>query len=391
MTVSSVLRLAAGDSVRFNVDLSNGDGLSSLTYQLQSADGRDVGPEVFVAGVGPASDGQQVDSFDAAALTGGGFVMVFDGRPPFFGASEALTAIVKSPQGDAFYQMPLGVRFGDATTISNPDVISLSGDGFAILYEQHDGAEVAQHLALPTQGTFLDIALPGAPVSLSTADGNLALKFASGSMVLAGGGARSTLTGGSGSDTIFAGAQGDVIRAGEGGDSIQGSSAFDDINGNQGNDVIDGGSGGGDWLLGGQGDDLIRAHAGSNILCGTVGNDSLNGGSGDEVLRGGQDNDQVSGGAGSDWLSGDRGSDTLTGGSGADTFHSFGSAGLDVINDFNAAEGDRIHLDPGSSFAIEQSGPDAVIRIGLAADGDGLVILRNVQLDALPPGFIFMG
>jgi serralysin len=93
----------------------------------------------------------------------------------------------------------------------------------------------------------------------------------------------------------------------------------------------------------------------------------------------------LSGGGGDDWLSGDRGSDTITGGAGADIFHSFSGAGLDVVTDFNAAEGDRVQLDPGTSYHLAQQGADTIVDMG---NGDEMV-LRNVQLASLPQGWIF--
>lgn len=95
----------------------------------------------------------------------------------------------------------------------------------------------------------------------------------------------------------------------------------------------------------------------------------------------------IAGGAGNDWLSGDRGDDTLTGGTGADIFHSFAGAGVDRILDFNAADGDRVQLDPGIGWTVSQSGADVVVEIA----GGGQVVLANTQLSALPPGWIFAG
>lgn len=64
--------------------------------------------------------------------------------------------------------------------------------------------------------------------------------------------------------------------------------------------------------------------------------------------------DYVFGGFGNDVLYGDEGNDTERGGPGADVFQSFGDAGLDRVLDFNAGEGDRVRLDPGSSYAVSQ-------------------------------------
>ena len=133
------------------------------------------------------------------------------------------------------------------------------------------------------------------------------------------------------------------------------------------------------------GTDQITAQASDNILYGNLGSDTLNGGTGNDLIRGGQGDDVLQSGAGNDWMSGDRGSDTLTGGAGADTFHAFSGAGMDVVTDFNSAEGDRVQLDAGTTWHASQSGADVLIDMG---NGDEM-ILRNVTLSALPSGWIF--
>ncbi|HLZ77356.1 hypothetical protein [Phenylobacterium sp.] len=208
-----------------------------------------------------------------------------------------------------------------------------------------------------------------------------------GNDLMIGGGTLSTFDGGTGDDTIQAGtATQTYLRGGDGDDSIVGGVGFDDINGNKGNDTIDGGAGpGGDWLVGGQGDDLITAHAGQNLLYGNLGNDTLHGGNGGDVLRGGQGDDVIVGGSGNDFVSGDRGNDTLSGGAGADIFHTSQDAGIDRVLDFHLSEGDRVQLDPGTTFTISQVGADTVIDLGNGNE----MILVGVQMSTLTPGWIF--
>jgi serralysin len=202
---------------------------------------------------------------------------------------------------------------------------------------------------------------------------------------LAGGGGDDTIMGGQGNDTISDPSGTHYLRGGDGDDSILGGSGFDDINGNAGADTIDGASGGDDWLVGGKDNDLIIAHAGQNILYGNLGADTLIAGSGGDLLRGGQGDDSIAGGAGNDWISGDRGNDTLSGGAGADTFHSFSGAGIDRVLDFNPGEGDRVQLDAGTAYSVNQVGADTVIDMG---GGDQLVLV-GVQKAALSGGWIF--
>jgi Ca2+-binding RTX toxin-like protein len=200
-----------------------------------------------------------------------------------------------------------------------------------------------------------------------------------------------TLAGGSimaggGNDTIVADNAQNYLRGEDGDDSIAGGSGFDDINGNMGADTIDGGLGD-DWVVGGKGDDQQFGYDGDDIVLGNLGNDTLDGGFGADVVRGGQGDDVLFGGPGADYVSGDRGNDTETGGSGADNFHSFSGAGVDRVLDFSLAQGDRVMLDPGTTFTVSQVGADTVIDMG---NGDQLILV-GVQAASLPPGAIFLG
>jgi serralysin len=204
--------------------------------------------------------------------------------------------------------------------------------------------------------------------------------------VLQGMGGDDTIMAGAGNDTIDGGAGTSYLRGEDGDDSITGGSGFDDINGNAGNDT-EHGNGGDDWVVGGKDNDVLFGDAGNDIVWGNLGNDTLDGGDGNDQVRGGQGDDSVSGGAGDDYISGDRGNDTETGGAGADIFHSFSGAGIDKVLDFHAAEGDRVMLDPGTSYTVSQVGADTVVDMG----GGDQVILVGVQLSSLPNGWIFTG
>ena len=91
--------------------------------------------------------------------------------------------------------------------------------------------------------------------------------------------------------------------------------------------------------------------------------------------------------SGNDWISGDRGNDTLTGGFGADTFNTFGDAGIDRVLDFSRAEGDRVRLDPGSTYTVSQVGFDTVINV----TGGAQLILMGVSASSLTGDWIFVG
>jgi Ca2+-binding RTX toxin-like protein len=208
-----------------------------------------------------------------------------------------------------------------------------------------------------------------------------------------------TIRGIGGSDTIYGGAGDDNINGGEfgagpttatylrgddGNDQVFGSQGFDDINGNAGNDTCDGGAGD-DWVVGGKDNDSLSGSAGADLVYGNLGNDTCDGGDGNDIVRGGQQDDVINGGAGDDFLSGDRGGDRMTGGAGADIFHTFGTADLDVVTDFNRAQGDRVQLDPGTQYTATQQGAD----VHIVMVGGGEMVLLNVQLSSLSAGWIF--
>jgi serralysin len=210
-------------------------------------------------------------------------------------------------------------------------------------------------------------------------------KGGTGADQITGNDASNALYGGGGADTLDGGSAGrDFLRGEDGDDSIAGGTEFDDLHGNRGNDTIAGGADG-DWVVGGQENDLLMGDDGDDIVYGNLGDDVLYGGLGADLVRGGQGTDVVRGEAGDDWLSGDRGSDTVSGGAGADIFHGSQDAGLDRILDFNAAEGDRVQLDPGTTYSLRQSGADTVVDMG----GGHQMVLVGVQLSGLQPGWIF--
>lgn len=346
MITSSFLTLADGNEVRFDFSPP-----SKLDFQLLDPTGHALAPEVSVVGEQLAIDViPQLDAFGASALTGGGFVVAYEERHSIVGAgfqSETLKTAVFDAHGhfQGSFALPAG-SFPAGTTISGPGVFSLSGDAFAVAFDRQDGAAVSHHLALSGPGGLTDLTLSGAATSVQNSNGVLTLGFADGTHVVAGG---------DGADMLKAGPKGDLIRAGGGNDSVQGGAGADDINGNGGDDLIQGGVGA-------------------------------------EILRGGQGNDSISGGAGNDFISGDRGDDTLSGGAGADLFHGSLDSGRDVITDFNAAEGDHIQLDAGTPFTVSQAGSDVIIHLGVNHDVfTGEIILKNVQLSSLPPGFITLG
>jgi Ca2+-binding RTX toxin-like protein len=194
----------------------------------------------------------------------------------------------------------------------------------------------------------------------------------------------SRVEGGQVNDTILGGGGEDYLRGAGGDDYIVGGAAFDDLHGNMGNDTVAGGLGD-DWVVGGKDQDVLFGDEGRDIVLGNIGDDTLDGGSDFDIVRGGLGEDVLRGGDGRDYLSGDRGDDTVEGGAGADFFHGSQDAGIDRVIDFNILEGDRVMLDPGTTFTVSQQGADVVIHMGVGHR----MVLVGVDLGALPPGAIF--
>jgi Ca2+-binding RTX toxin-like protein len=193
---------------------------------------------------------------------------------------------------------------------------------------------------------------------------------------------------GPGNDSFFGenGVQNGLVSGGLGNDLLRGGASRDSLQGNQGDDTLHGGDGD-DIVVGGKDDDQQFGEGGDDIVWGNLGNDTLDGGDGNDQVRGGQGDDVVRGGAGNDYVSGDRGADTITGGAGADLFHSFSGAGIDRVLDFSVTEGDRVMLDPGTTYSVSQVGADTVVDMG---NGDQ-VILVGVSMSSLTAGSIFLG
>jgi len=227
-------------------------------------------------------------------------------------------------------------------------------------------------------------AAPASPQGLNGDGGHNYLQGGDAGETIDGGPGNDTLMGGGGDDHLRGGPGVNYLRGESGNDIIEGGDEFDDAHGNEGNDTVHG-RGGDDWVVGGKDQDRLYGDDGDDVVLGNMGNDTVEGGSGNDVVRGGQGDDLVYGQDGDDWLSGDRGADTLWGGSGADTFHAFADSGVDRVMDFNAGEGDRVFLLPGTSYNAWQSGTDTIVDMG----GGNQLVLVNVNLGGLPPGWIF--
>jgi Ca2+-binding RTX toxin-like protein len=115
--------------------------------------------------------------------------------------------------------------------------------------------------------------------------------------------------------------------------AIKGTDEDDYIDALEGNDLVFA-KGGNDYVDGWTGNDYLGGEYGNDTLLGWEGDDTLYGEFGDDLLNGEADNDFLWGGGGTD---------TLIGGSGADEFYFYSPGeGIDIIQDFNFLEGDKI-------------------------------------------------
>lgn len=228
--------------------------------------------------------------------------------------------------------------------------------------------------------------------------GNDRLEGGSHDDILHGNAGDDVLLGGTGVDRLYGGVGNDSLVGGRQDDWLYGQGDDDVLRGGDGDDILDGGLGidtasyidaaagvtvsllittrqdtigqGRDLLrnienlTGGQFADTLTGNTGVNRLIGMDGNDRLVGMSGDDRLEGGSGNDHLVGGAGRDVLIGGDGADLFIFGPG----HLAGTtaATADLIIDFNAGQGDRLHL-RGIDANAGTAADDAFTFIGTAA------------------------
>ena len=240
-------------------------------------------------------------------------------------------------------------------------------------------------MAKPTPRPALHIASDG-PDNLTGTTGNDSLDGGLGNDTIHGDAGHDTLLGGDDADWLFGEAGTDSLVGGLGNDTLVGGGGSDIAYGGDGNDVIEAawlgpdatgivnhlfGGNGDDTIAGGDGNDREYGQADQDNLLGYNGNDTLDGGAGIDILTGGAGDDSLIGGLDRDILNADAGNDTLDGGAGNDDFNfstsgtarATGGTGADRyflslaagmgarlatpvrITDFNAGEGDRLHVD----------------------------------------------
>ena len=333
-----------------------------------------VGPEVVTEDLGTrGTTGVFVLGVAYSDTSGDDFYSLGEGRAGL-SVSMAGTTVAGFDTG--------GYALNSAATGAQTAVFTGAGlaSPVSVAMNLANGANVKIDIVSGTElKTSTSVSVSG-PISKIEAIGVQGLSL-SGSGLSAG---QQTIQGGIGADTIAGGSGQTYLRGGDGGDVITGGSGFDDANGNMGADTIHGNAGD-DYSVGGKDNDVLFGDAGNDIVWGNLGADTCDGGDGNDQCRGGQGDDSVTGGAGNDFISGDRGNDTVAGGAGADIFHTSQDAGIDRVLDFNLAEGDRVQVDPGTTFAVSQQGADTVIDLG----SGNQMILVGVSMSTLTGTWIF--
>ena len=209
----------------------------------------------------------------------------------------------------------------DVSTTNLKKVVFNGGDGNDILEASQAGVKI-----IASGGAGHDVLVSG--------DENDRLKGNNGNDLLSGGNGDDTLLGGAGDDTLLGGNGNDVTNGGKGNDTADFSNIAFEI-------TADLNTGSATYVVNGNlvEDKLISIENlnGSNL------NDSLTGNAKDNVINGLDGDDTLSGGGGNDTLIGGNGNNIFRGGAGADTFV-LGFDGIDVIEDFNAEEGDIVEI-----------------------------------------------
>lgn len=302
---AEVTTLANGDFVtvyRHERDRLNLPGDHDVLFQINTA----AGDLVTTNAVAGATDDNDASEPDVAALSGGGFVVVWtDGASDDAGRGIRATVFDNAGAVVSADKQVNATSAGDQHAAS---VIGLADGGFIVAWED------------------------------DTAGGTRAQRFGA-----AGDALRSELD-------IFAGVGGAAhmallndgrvvfsIDRLQGGDWDVVSAIFDPRTSNS----APGGTPGSDALTSLSQGSRLSGFGGKDVLTGLDGNDRLDGGGG---------NDALFGGSGFDRLSGGRGADHLTGGGEGDAFvflavaESRHGKGRDHVEDFTDADGDHIDL-----------------------------------------------
>ena len=129
------------------------------------------------------------------------------------------------------------------------------------------------------------------------------------------------------------------------------------------------------------------------ISLGSTAGARAEGGAGNDYIMGWSGADTLLGGADNDFLFGKAGNDTMTGGTGADQFQVLTLNGVDVVTDFNVAEGDQLYIgwqqatdtlpDENSWYATTWTDAQGGVHQAIRADftGGGVIMVDHSLAD----------
>jgi Ca2+-binding RTX toxin-like protein len=366
-------------------------------YSFQ--EGRTIAARAFDAAGVPAGPVQRADFrseglIDAVAMADGRVVIAVDDREYEFSGGIYLTRLNVTLQELGPDMAPLGpperVLVGDDY---GSGVALAAGAGARVGLSWQEGPDRAARLALYDATAFTRlgagddaVTMDGTEAGLSAGAGNDTVDGSAAGDAILGGDGDDLLSGAAGDDRIAGEAGRDILLGGAGDDRLLGGAGDDRLIGGDGADTLEGGEGR-DILNGGAGDDLIhgRERAGpqfgggadlSDTILGMEGNDTIDAGPGNDLVWGGADDDLIFGGAGADTLAGQDGADTLAGDAGADEL--FGGAGNDRLD---GGQGfDRLNGGAGADIFAHDSrflGGSDWIQDYAAAEGDRLFTDRD--------------
>ncbi len=279
---NSTTVLANGNYVIVDSHLAGGD--SRIVIRIVNQAGNNVLGATPIASTN--ADGESDSDPDVAALTGGGFVVVWTNTD----ADTDLLFSIFTAAG-VLAHGPNSVNAGGNTDNNNdPSVVALSDGGFILFY---DDDETGQHAGRAQRYSETGVAVgttfvfDGGDGSVTDAvlldDGRVALTFVDGDEI---------------SMTIYDTRDAPNTVIGDSGVQA-GTIGDDDIGPNNAVKSV----------YAGDGHDEVQASANDTAIYGGKGSDTLHGGVGDDALYGGNDGDQLSGGAGADLMVGGAGSD----------------------------------------------------------------------------------
>ncbi len=241
-----------------------------------------------------------------------------------------------------------------------------------------------------------------------------------------GGDTDNVIIGNSAANVIYAYGGNDVLSGGDGADSLLGMDGDDAIDGQGGNDQMIGGIGNDSYVINsisdvaaenaGEGIDTVYAEIdytlsgnleqlilregtaavngagdnGDNVIVGNSAANTIYGNDGADTLYGFGGIDVLVGGAGADIIDSGTGNDNISGNADADLFKFAAGDGLDVVNDFSHAQGDRLVISSAlvADFAAFQAAGSTVSGNAVFTFGGGTqtITLAGVTHTSLGAG-----